>query len=138
MVNIDVWHPDGIFFGADNYTSGTIAGLAASAYAKKSWGCKDVWVFLGEHKEEGAAVTVIVLLAVFAVLGAALPRTSFGRYAYAIGSSAPASRLPGVPVSRWRLAFYGTCGVLAALAGIITVARTGTAQPSQNLGLDST
>jgi ribose transport system substrate-binding protein len=55
MVNVDVWHPDGIFFGADNYTSGTIAGLAAGAYAKKAWSCKDVWVFLGEHKEEGAA-----------------------------------------------------------------------------------
>jgi ribose transport system substrate-binding protein len=55
MVNIDVWHPDGIFFGADNYTSGTIAGRAAGTFAKKQWGCKDLWIFLGEHKEEGAA-----------------------------------------------------------------------------------
>jgi ribose transport system permease protein len=91
---------------------------------------------LGTNSVLGVPITVIVLLAVFAVLGAALPRTSFGRYAYAIGSSARASRLAGVPVSRWRLAFYATCGVLAALAGIITVARTGTAQPSQNLGIE--
>jgi ribose transport system substrate-binding protein len=55
MVNIDVWHPNGIFFGADNYTSGTIAGRAAGQFAKKQWNCKDVWLFLGEHKEEGAA-----------------------------------------------------------------------------------
>jgi ribose transport system substrate-binding protein len=55
MVNIDVYHPNGIFFGADNYTSGTIAGRAAGQFAKKQWNCKDVWVFLGEHKEEGAA-----------------------------------------------------------------------------------
>jgi ribose transport system substrate-binding protein len=54
-VNDDVWHPDSIFFGANNYESGTIAGRAAGQYAKKQWGCKDVWVFLGEHKEEGAA-----------------------------------------------------------------------------------
>jgi ribose/xylose/arabinose/galactoside ABC-type transport system permease subunit len=39
-------------------------------------------------------------------------------------------------VRRWRLAFYATSGVLAAVAGIVTVARTGTAQPSQNLGIE--
>jgi ribose transport system substrate-binding protein len=55
MVNIDVWHPDGIFFGANNYESGMIAGKAAGTFAKKQWGCKDLWLFLGEHKEEGAA-----------------------------------------------------------------------------------
>jgi ribose transport system substrate-binding protein len=54
-VTLDVWHPNAIFVGADNYTSGVIGGKAAGAYAKKTWGCKDVWVFLGEHLEEGAA-----------------------------------------------------------------------------------
>lgn len=54
-VTLDVWHPNAIFAGADNYTSGVIGGKAAGAYAKKMWGCKDVWVFLGEHLEEGAA-----------------------------------------------------------------------------------
>jgi ribose transport system substrate-binding protein len=54
-VTLDVWHPNAIFAGADNYTSGLIGGKAAGAYAKKTWGCKDVWVFLGEHLEEGAA-----------------------------------------------------------------------------------
>jgi ribose transport system permease protein len=90
----------------------------------------------GTNDVGGVPITVIVLLAVFAVFGAALPRTSYGRYAYAIGSSARASRLAGVPVRRWRLAFYATSGILAAVAGIVTVARTGTAQPSQNLGIE--
>ena len=34
VVNIDVWHPNGIFFGADNYISGEIGGKAAGEYAK--------------------------------------------------------------------------------------------------------
>jgi ribose transport system substrate-binding protein len=55
VVTLDVWHPNAIFAGADNYTSGVIGGKAAGAYAKQQWGCKDVWVFLGEHLEEGAA-----------------------------------------------------------------------------------
>jgi ribose transport system substrate-binding protein len=54
-VTLDVWHPNAIFAGADNYTSGVIGGKAAGAYAKKMWNCQDVWVFLGEHLEEGAA-----------------------------------------------------------------------------------
>jgi ribose transport system substrate-binding protein len=54
-VNDDVWHPNSIFFGANNYESGTIAGRAAGQYARQHWSCKDVWIFLGEHKEEGAA-----------------------------------------------------------------------------------
>jgi ribose/xylose/arabinose/galactoside ABC-type transport system permease subunit len=81
-------------------------------------------------------ITVVILLATFLVVGAVMPRSLFGRYAYAIGSNARAARLAGVPVSRWRLAFYATCGVLAAVAGLVTVARTGTAQPSANLGIE--
>jgi ribose/xylose/arabinose/galactoside ABC-type transport system permease subunit len=34
------------------------------------------------------------------------------------------------------MAFYATCGVLAAVGGIITVARTGTASPSADTGIE--
>lgn len=53
--SIDVVQPNSIFFGADNYTSGTIAGKAAGQYAKSEWKCQDVWLLLGENKEEGEA-----------------------------------------------------------------------------------
>ncbi len=53
--SIDVWQPNSIFFGADNYTSGVIGGKAAGEFAKEEWDCEDVWVFLGENKEEGEA-----------------------------------------------------------------------------------
>ena len=65
-----------------------------------------------------------------------MPRTRFGRYSYAIGSNARASKLAGVAVSRWRLAFYATCGMLAAVGGLITVSRTGVGEPSANLGAE--
>ena len=91
---------------------------------------------LGTNSVLGVPITVVILLVTFAVFGAIMPRTFFGRYAYAIGSSSRAAKLAGVPVSRWRLGFYATCGLLAALSGIITVARTGTAQPSANLGIE--
>jgi ribose/xylose/arabinose/galactoside ABC-type transport system permease subunit len=65
-----------------------------------------------------------------------MPRTFFGRYAYAIGSSARAAQRAGVPVARWRIVYYVTCGLLSALAGLVFVARTGNAQPSAALGIE--
>ncbi len=53
--SIDVWQPNSIFFGADNYTAGNLGGKAAGEYAKSTWGCKDLWIFMGENKAEGEA-----------------------------------------------------------------------------------
>ena len=53
--SIDVSHPNAIFFGASNYASGVVGGIAAGEYAKANWDCKDVWVFMGENLEEGEA-----------------------------------------------------------------------------------
>jgi ribose transport system substrate-binding protein len=53
--SIDVSHPNAIFFGANNYSSGVVGGKAAGEYAKTTWDCKDVWIFMGENLEEGAA-----------------------------------------------------------------------------------
>ena len=79
---------------------------------------------------------VVILLAAFAIVGLVMPRSSFGRYAYAIGSNARAAKLAGVPVARWRLSFYAICGGFAAIGGLIAVSRTGVGQPSANLGAE--
>jgi len=84
----------------------------------------------------GIPYIVLLLIATFVVSGWVMPRTLFGRYAYAIGSSARAAQRAGVPVSRWRIAYYVTCGALSALAGLVFVARTGNAQPSAALGIE--
>jgi ribose transport system permease protein len=91
---------------------------------------------LGSGSVAGIPYIVVILLCGFAIFGAALPRTRYGRYAYAIGSNARAARLAGVPVSRWRVSFYVTCGLLAALGGWLTVSIVGTSQPSANVGAE--
>ncbi len=55
VVNIDVWHPNAIFFGADNYVSGEIGGKAAGEYAKSLGKCEDVTIFNGINPGEGDA-----------------------------------------------------------------------------------
>jgi len=96
----------------------------------------ETWVNFGTDTFLFIPYIVLVLLATFLVAGLAMPRTLFGRYAYAIGSSARASRLAGVAVNRWRLAFYVSCAGLAAVAGLVAVSRIGYAQPSANAGIE--
>ncbi|MFO1541065.1 MAG: sugar ABC transporter substrate-binding protein [Chloroflexota bacterium] len=52
-VSIDVVHPNQIFLGADNYTSGFIGGEAAGRKAEADGRCGDVWILLGENPGEG-------------------------------------------------------------------------------------
>ena len=91
---------------------------------------------LGTAEVGPVPLIVLIMLATFVLLGLVMPRTRYGRYTYAIGSNARASRLAGVPLHRYRIAFYVTCGTLAALGGIVSVARVGSAQPTANLGAE--
>ena len=78
----------------------------------------------------------IILVFLFVVVGLTIPKFSFGRYMYAIGSNERACVLAGVRVNRWKLVFYGTCGALAGLAGAITSARVGVGAPQINMGVE--
>jgi ribose transport system substrate-binding protein len=54
-MSIDMPHPNEIFVGADNYTSGFIGGQAAGQRAQAEDHCGDAWIFLGESPPEGPA-----------------------------------------------------------------------------------
>jgi ribose transport system permease protein len=69
---------------------------------------------------------VIIAWAVALVFGVALAVTRFGRYTYAIGSNAEGTRRAGVAVDRHLITVYGLCGLLAGLAGFLSLARFGT------------
>jgi ribose transport system permease protein len=51
-----------------------------------------------------------------------LKNTGFGRYIYAIGGNETAARLSGVNVNRVKVLVFGTCSLLAGLAGLLHVA----------------
>jgi len=55
VINMDVYHPNAIFFGADNFTSGAISGINTGLYAQETWSCEDVWILLGENLSAGDA-----------------------------------------------------------------------------------
>jgi ribose transport system permease protein len=75
-------------------------------------------------------IPYLVLIAggVTIAAGIALGMTRFGRYTYAIGSSEEAARRAGVPVDRHLIKVYGLAGMLAGLAGWLSLARFATTQ----------
>ena len=91
---------------------------------------------IGTDSLFGIPLTVLVFVILFLSVGFIMPRTHFGRYVYAIGSNSRAARLAGILVNRWTLIFYTFSGTTAALAGFITVTRTGQAEPSANIGAE--
>ena len=65
-----------------------------------------------------------------------LSRTVLGRYAFALGSNEDATRLPGVNVTRWKIAIYSLTGIFSGLAGVLIAARLNSAQPALGQGYE--
>nr|WP_233223161.1 ABC transporter permease [Amycolatopsis sp. BJA-103] len=85
---------------------------------------------LGTGELLGIPVSVLIA-AVLAVLMAALVgKTAFGRRLVAIGGNRRASVLAGLPVNRVLIGVYAICGLLAALAGVLSTARLGAGDPA--------
>lgn len=82
----------------------------------------------------------VIALVIFFVSWVVLRHTRFGRYTYAMGGNGEeASRLSGINVNRVKIWIYGISGLLAAVAGIIVMARlrSGAYQNGTNLTLVS-
>ncbi len=69
---------------------------------------------------------VVIAVAVAIVFGVVLAMTRFGRHTYAIGSNDEAARRAGINVDRHLIAVYGISGLLAGLAGYMSLARFAT------------
>lgn len=86
--------------------------------------------FLGRGALFGVPIPFLILLVVLAVALFLTMKTPMGRYMYAIGNNPAAARMLGIRVDRIRLLVFTLAGMLSALAGLLMVARLGTAQPS--------
>ncbi len=72
-------------------------------------------------------VPVIILFVFYALAFVVLRRTTFGAYVFASGNNAKAAWLSGVNVNRIKVAAYVLAGMLAAIGGVMQIARQGTA-----------
>ena len=81
---------------------------------------------IGIGQLAGVPYVVIIAAAVTAVGAVTLSMTRFGRYTYAIGSNAEAARRAGIDVDRHLIKVYALSGLLAGLAGMVSLARFAT------------
>jgi len=74
-----------------------------------------------------ALIWVVLVVAVYAYLTS---KTTVGRYLYAIGGNEKATKLSGIDTRKIYFFAYTNMGFLAGLAGIMTIARMCSAQPT--------
>lgn len=94
-------------------------------------------VSLAQYK--GVPTALIWVALVVLVYTYITSNTTIGRHLYAIGGNEDAARLSGINTKRVYFFAYTNMGFLAALAGIMTIARLTSAQPTygQNYEMDA-
>jgi ribose transport system permease protein len=78
----------------------------------------------------GIPASLVLLLAVVAIVWMPFRRSAIGRAAYAVGSSEVAAYMSGVPVRRAKFVAYTLSGLLASMAGLFVTFITYTGEAS--------
>lgn len=81
---------------------------------------------LANNKIAGVPEAFVLWLAITAVAGWLLHLSRMGRYAFALGTSEPASHASGVPLAATAFTMYAACSLLAGVAGLVLLGFTGT------------
>lgn len=85
----------------------------------------------------GVRMNMIYMFLLAIVYGIILRRKRMGIYIYAIGSNEEATKLSGINVDRYKVIAYVLCGIGAAMAGMVTMARLGTGEPTAGQGYET-
>lgn len=127
-----------IVFGRVNPVIATLATLAAfkgiaqlisDGRAQGYTGADPAFVFLARGTVFGIPTLILVLVVIALAAGIVLRYTAVGRNIYAVGGNNIAARLAGININKYILGVYMVTGAVAAIAGILITARTGSGQP---------
>jgi ribose/xylose/arabinose/galactoside ABC-type transport system permease subunit len=91
---------------------------------------------LGAAAPAGLPIHAVVFLAAVVASAYVLRFTPFGRMVYAVGGSASAALLMGLPVGRVRIAVYAISGACSAGAGIVYTLYTFSGNANAGMGLE--
>ncbi|MCT6517864.1 ribose ABC transporter permease [Proteus vulgaris] len=96
----------------------------------------DLFSWFGIGRPFGIPTPIWLMMIVFLSAWYLLHHTRLGRYIYALGGNESATRLSGISVDKIKIIVYSLCGLLAALASVIEVARLSSAQPMAGNGYE--
>jgi L-arabinose transport system permease protein len=114
-----------------------IAQLVSNGRAQGFTGADPVFIFISRGKILFIPTLIWVLVIIAALVHIMLRFSRVGRDIYAVGGNDMAARLSGININRRILQVFVLAGVVAAIAGILITARTGSGQPvSGSQGLE--
>ncbi len=95
-----------------------------------------IWLFYKLANYKGISAALIWIAIILTIYSYNTKNTTIGRYLYAVGGNEKATRLSGVNTKRVYFIAYANMGLLAGLAGILTIARAASAQPTYGQGYE--
>lgn len=98
------------------------------------------WLFTGAESGIGGTYVMPLLMMALPALAVFIlsRRSRLGLSLYAVGSDSVAARLAGLNLRRAKIVSYAIGGAMAALAGLATIAITGTGDPRFSVGANAT
>ena len=95
-----------------------------------------LWLFWKLASYKGIPTVLIWIALVLGIYNYVTGKTAIGRHLYAVGGNEKATALSGINTRRVFFFAYANMGFLAGLAGILTVARAASAQPTYGQGYE--
>ncbi|MGN0777121.1 MAG: multiple monosaccharide ABC transporter permease [Candidatus Ventricola sp.] len=89
-----------------------------------------LFFFISLSRYKGIPTALIWVALVVSVYAYITSKTTMGRYLYAVGGNEKATKLSGIDTRKIYFFAYTNMGFLAGLAGILTIARMASAQPT--------
>ena len=86
--------------------------------------------WIGSGRIAGVPITVMVFIAIAALMIFFMRATDMGRNIYAIGGNPNAARLAGIRIDRYRIGVYVLTGIVCGIAAVLLTARSTSGQPS--------
>ncbi len=136
LVYIAVQLKDRITKAKKGYQLESLASMAVKTVLICAVVC---WFFFQLSRYRGIPTVLAWVLIVVLIYGYITSNTTLGRYFYAVGGNEKATELSGINTKMVYFRAYVNMGFLAAVAGMLTIARMTSAQPTygQNYEMDA-
>lgn len=106
----------------------------AYVVGNSSWASGEDVSQFAKFGKDGTAGPYIILIVVYGLFFVLMKWTKFGRKIYAVGSNAEAARVSGINVDNVLISAYTIMGLMAGLAGALSVSIYASAQPNMQYG----
>jgi D-allose transport system permease protein len=134
LVNVTQLHPFIITLGMNAIYRGLTLIISD---ARSVFGFDRRFVNLVSGQLMGIPVPVIITVLVVAALYFLAQFTKLGRNIYALGGNAQAAWFSGINIKAHTFIVFVLSGLCAGVAGIVTTARTGAAEPNAGFGFET-